>query len=237
MVMAFPLGVLASHQFGDVPNSNIFHGDIDALVDAGVTAGCGGGNYCPNQAVTRGQMAAFMNRLGALAPGKVPVVNADRLDGYHANQLSRVAIASSNGVQALPAVGALGTLLSVSITTPGPGFVHVTATTTAFTSDAGCVCELLTFLNDGGTNVGRNGATVQAGGAHVASIGNQWVFTVAAAGEHTFNLVGGNFEAPTELASVQFRQMVAVYTPFGSEGGSTLGAMDTPTEITAPAGE
>ena len=83
MVLALPLGVLASHQFGDVPNSNIFHGDVDALVDAGVTAGCGGGNYCPNQAVTRGQMAAFMNRLGALAPGKVPVVNADRLDGLN----------------------------------------------------------------------------------------------------------------------------------------------------------
>lgn len=86
-VMAFPLGVLASHQFADVPNSNIFHNDIDALVDAGITAGCGGGNYCPNQAVTRGQMAAFMNRLGALAPGKTPVVNADRVDGFHATDL------------------------------------------------------------------------------------------------------------------------------------------------------
>ena len=77
-VLAFPMGiVLASHQFSDVPNTNPFHNDIDALVDSGVTAGCGGGKYCPKSAVTREQMAAFLNRLGALAPGKTPVVNAD----------------------------------------------------------------------------------------------------------------------------------------------------------------
>lgn len=81
-LLAFPMGiVLASHQFGDVPDSNPFHADIDALVDSGVTAGCGGGNYCPKAAVTREQMAAFLNRLGALAPGKAPVVNATKVDG------------------------------------------------------------------------------------------------------------------------------------------------------------
>jgi len=86
---AFPLGVLASHQFADVPNSNPFHADIDALADSGVTSGCGGGNFCPSAFVTREQMAAFMNRLGALAAGKVPVVNADRLDGLDSSQLAR----------------------------------------------------------------------------------------------------------------------------------------------------
>lgn len=102
LVMAFPLGVLASHQFGDVSNGNLFHNDIDALVDAGVTAGCGGGNYCPNQAVTRGQMAAFMNRLGALGPGKAPVVNADRIDGLDSSAFSRpiFAVVNSNGTLA-----------------------------------------------------------------------------------------------------------------------------------------
>ncbi len=80
-LVAFPLGALASHQFGDVPDSNPFHADIDALADSGVTTGCGGGNFCPSANVTREQMAAFMNRLGALAPGKTPVVNADKVDG------------------------------------------------------------------------------------------------------------------------------------------------------------
>ena len=85
--IAFPLGVLASHQFSDVPNSNPYHADIDALVDSGVTSGCGGGKYCPSAFVTREQMAAFMNRLGALGAGKTPVVNAAKLDGLDSTDL------------------------------------------------------------------------------------------------------------------------------------------------------
>ena len=79
--IAFPLGVLASHQFSDVPNTNSFHADIDAIADAGVTTGCAPGKYCPKDYVTREQMAAFLNRLGALQAGKPPVVNADKVDG------------------------------------------------------------------------------------------------------------------------------------------------------------
>ncbi len=80
-IVAFPLVVIASHQFSDVPTTSGFHADIDAIAAAGVTAGCGPGKYCPKDFVTREQMAAFLNRLGALGPGKTPVVDADRLDG------------------------------------------------------------------------------------------------------------------------------------------------------------
>jgi hypothetical protein len=79
--VAFPLGVIASHQFSDVPTTSPYHTDIDALADNGITTGCGAGIYCPKAFVTREQMAAFMNRLGALSPGKAPVVNADKVDG------------------------------------------------------------------------------------------------------------------------------------------------------------
>jgi hypothetical protein len=85
--VAFPLGVIASHQFTDVPTSNTFHDDIDAIRDAGVTTGCALNLYCPKDFVTREQMAAFLNRLGALEAGTTPVVNAasaqdsERLDG------------------------------------------------------------------------------------------------------------------------------------------------------------
>jgi hypothetical protein len=88
-VVAFPLGALASHSFADVPDSNPFHADISALASSGVTSGCGGGNFCPGANVTREQMAAFMNRLGALAPGKTPVVNADKLDGLDSSAFVR----------------------------------------------------------------------------------------------------------------------------------------------------
>ena len=94
--VAFPLGILASDTFGDVPTTNIFHDDINAIADAGVTTGCGGGNYCPAEFVTREQMAAFMNRLGALSAGKTPVVNADRLDGLTSGQFVRSDVAAAD---------------------------------------------------------------------------------------------------------------------------------------------
>jgi len=81
LILALPMVVLASHQFDDVPTDHPFHNDIDALADAGITGGCSADNYCPGSFVTRGQMAAFLNRLGALAPGKTPKVNADKVDG------------------------------------------------------------------------------------------------------------------------------------------------------------
>lgn len=46
--------------FDDVPTSHLFFQQIEALVDSGITAGCGGGDFCPNAPLTRGQMAAFL---------------------------------------------------------------------------------------------------------------------------------------------------------------------------------
>jgi IPT/TIG domain/Putative Ig domain/S-layer homology domain len=48
--------------FLDVGAGNPFHDDIVKLVRHGVTAGCGGGNYCPASPVTRQQMAVFLLR-------------------------------------------------------------------------------------------------------------------------------------------------------------------------------
>jgi S-layer family protein len=47
--------------FADVPVGHPFHRFVEALVAAGITAGCGGGNYCPDAPVTRGQMAVFLS--------------------------------------------------------------------------------------------------------------------------------------------------------------------------------
>jgi len=47
--------------FGDVPESHPFSRFIEALAASGITGGCGdGSNYCPNAALTRGQMAVFL---------------------------------------------------------------------------------------------------------------------------------------------------------------------------------
>ncbi len=46
--------------FSDVPQASIFHADVEKVFRNGITAGCGGGNYCVASAVTRGQMAVFL---------------------------------------------------------------------------------------------------------------------------------------------------------------------------------
>jgi hypothetical protein len=48
--------------FADVPASSPYCRWITALVDRGIVAGCGGGNYCPTSPVNRGQMAVFVSR-------------------------------------------------------------------------------------------------------------------------------------------------------------------------------
>ena len=50
----------AQATFGDVPTNHPFFQFIEALVASEITAGCGNGNYCPNNPVTRGQMAVFL---------------------------------------------------------------------------------------------------------------------------------------------------------------------------------
>jgi predicted outer membrane repeat protein len=48
--------------FNDVPTTHSAAAWIKQLAAEGITGGCGGGNYCPSQAVTRAQMAIFLLR-------------------------------------------------------------------------------------------------------------------------------------------------------------------------------
>jgi hypothetical protein len=90
LVRALGLPEAPSAGFTDTAGS-VFKSDIDRLAAAGITSGCGGGKFCPNQGVTRGQMAAFLNRAMALPSaqsagftdtiGHVFKVDIDRLAG------------------------------------------------------------------------------------------------------------------------------------------------------------
>ena len=46
--------------FADVPCPSTFAQWIEALAAEGITSGCGGGNFCPDNFVTRRQMAVFL---------------------------------------------------------------------------------------------------------------------------------------------------------------------------------
>ena len=61
LVRGFDLASAAGDSFVD-DNGHFFEGDIEALVTSGVTSGCNTRSFCPNRAVTRAEMAAFLIR-------------------------------------------------------------------------------------------------------------------------------------------------------------------------------
>jgi len=215
--LALPVGALAGHQFSDVPVSNLYHADVDALVAAGITSGCGGGKYCPTAFVTRQEMAAFMNRLGALEATKTPVVNADRLDGIHANGLTRFATANSTGGQAIPGFPDFVSSGTVSITAPFAGYVLVNVSATVRTE--GCtntVCHVAGNVrhNQTGTTTNLQWESILAG---LGSMSWNHVFPVNS-GVNTFTLrlqrtVGGNGTLQTWGS-----YLTAEFSPFNGAG-------------------
>lgn len=229
LALGIPLGVLASHQFADVPDSNIFHDDIDALVTNGITFGCGGGNFCPSNFVTREQMAAFMNRLGSLDGTTAPSVNADQVDGYDANGLTRLGLAlGSSGANTLTTTFQTSATLDISAPTAGFAEIEGSAVSANF-GGAGCPCLVEARLRHVGTGNISQETYATMGNAPIAdysSLSLSHVFSIAA-GNHQFVLetrlypgLGGAGTVGTFNAAV-----AGLFGPFGSTGGGTLGTL------------
>ncbi len=57
------VGPITNEQvFNDVPDTDPGYQYIQALAASGITGGCGGGNFCPDNPVTRRQMAIFLSK-------------------------------------------------------------------------------------------------------------------------------------------------------------------------------
>lgn len=85
-VVSAPTAAFAVHQFNDVPDDSIYAGAVERLTAAGVIEGCTTTSYCPQDDMTRGQMALLLDRLsgnGDVAPS----VDAATLMGFTAEQL------------------------------------------------------------------------------------------------------------------------------------------------------
>jgi hypothetical protein len=64
LVRAMGYSDVGSVDFVD-DNGSVFESDIERLAEAGVTRGCNpptNDQFCPDEPVTRGQMAAFLHR-------------------------------------------------------------------------------------------------------------------------------------------------------------------------------
>jgi stage II sporulation protein D len=60
--------IVATPRFDDVLPTHQFAGEILGLHELGITTGCTATTFCPNRAVTRAEMAAFLTRALNLAP-------------------------------------------------------------------------------------------------------------------------------------------------------------------------
>jgi hypothetical protein len=209
-----PMVVLASDTFSDVPDSNTFHDSINHLYAARIATGCATSptlQYCPGAAVTRGQMAAFLNRgLGRAA-------NAQGTTTVTADATSDVATVT----------------IEAGGTSGGTGFVVVTGSLSAYTlSGTTCPCEVSIRVRD--TTSGTEPSlwqffdvsnTATPTGYRNASGTISWAFTVPSGADRTFVARAGvNMTGATGSLTLQ-AHLTAVYVPFGSTGGSTLSTL------------
>ena len=64
---------------------------IERMAELGVTRGCGGTNFCPNDSVTRAQTAAFLSRAYNLGAGPDPGFSDVSSDAWYAPDVARLA--------------------------------------------------------------------------------------------------------------------------------------------------
>jgi len=88
LVRAFAIPPSAVDAFSD-DDGNLHEPNINAIAAAGITLGCAPGNYCPNGAVTRQQMASFLVRTLGLVQFPTPVFTD--VSGTHLSDVNALA--------------------------------------------------------------------------------------------------------------------------------------------------
>lgn len=84
-----PTSVLAASRYSDVPADPALEAAVEYLADSGITQGCsvsGPAQYCPDDAVTRRQMALFLHRMSGNGTVE-PSVDAQTVQGFTPSQL------------------------------------------------------------------------------------------------------------------------------------------------------
>lgn len=195
--------------FTDVPPSNPFYADINAIQGAGITTGCGGGNFCPLDNITRQAEAAFVHRAaGRIAKKDFPYATVN------------------SGTSAVP-TGWSTTLTAGAVA--GNGFVKVDGMLEIFGPGSGCPCQIDAKVTVDGADASGwyTEQTIQNG------INQMLPITGAIAvgpGVHTIAVRIARTAGSASLTALG--TVTAIYAPFGSAGAGALG----PAGAAAPQG-
>ncbi len=89
LTRALSLPASSTNHFTD-DDGSLFEPSINALAASGITKGCGGGEFCADRSVTRGEMAAFLDRALSL-PATTPNWFVDDNDSIFEAAIDRLA--------------------------------------------------------------------------------------------------------------------------------------------------
>ena len=230
-LVATPIAVYATHVFTDVSDSAFYSNSVTWMKDNGITVGCNppaNTKYCPNDNLTRGEMAGLMKRLSenkivdtatavnatnaTNATNADNATNAGKVDGFSANQLLRVAFGSTTN-----APNSNGNVVPGTIIAPKAGWLILSASIDGLGNALDLYNCSLTV--DGGTVAGtiRSSVVNNAGPTHTANSRENCSTTgvqQVTAGTHNFAL------------KITLRQTVnfgpasgwALFVPFDGEG-------------------
>jgi hypothetical protein len=185
--------------FNDVPPSNPFYDDINALQGAGITQGCGGGNFCPTDNITRQAEAAFIHRsAGRAGFGSI---------GFQPVGTSDVTVLTKALTVGIPGV-----------VSNAAAFVKADAEVEVFGA-SGCPCTLnADLLQDGSFIDGIPVARATVDNGEYATIPITGLGQVTTAGSHNYSII-----ASTDTGSISVEaNLTLLYAPFGSTGTSTF---------------
>jgi hypothetical protein len=94
LVRALNLPYVDEDYFSD--DDGPYEADINALADAGIATGCGGGKFCPGARVTRAQMASFLVRGFDLPPTGTDYFTDDN-SSLHENDINALRASGITG--------------------------------------------------------------------------------------------------------------------------------------------
>jgi len=247
-VISVPVAVFAAGGHFTDDDASIFEPSINWMADSGVTLGCNpptNDHYCPDANVTRGQMAAFMQRLAenqvvdaATAIEADHATNSNALMGEAGTHYDNPAYGISCTGNACDDGAALTTtvVLQTDVAAPESGFLTVSTQYSANQTATGSYTQTWVTVDSASGCGSWFGGPFEAtpGSWTVSSVDGGVTFTTnstttvvpVAAGTHTLRLCAIGIQA----IDSQEASMTATFT---SEGGVTPAAVAaTPADFT-----